>query len=452
MFESRPCTFAFAFVLLAGTALADEPYRPDAQRGYEVLTKKAFLPPDFTQDVFDDLWKAWPSSEREAAAKATPEERRQMAFRKYGLIESADHPGRGPALGYVDDGKGGWVMNCLACHGGQTAGRAIAGAPNSNYALQTLMEDVRTIKVRTGRPLGHMELGMISIPLGGSNGTTNAVVFGVALEALRDADMNVRLDNPRPKYVHHDMDAPPFWNVRKKTRLYTDAMAGKSQRPLMQFILLPKNDRATLDRWENDFRDILAWIESLEPPKYPWDIDQKLAAGGRQVFERKCAQCHGTYGPEGKYPNRVVDLDVVGTDPVRLESLSDDHRLWYQRSWLSHYNQEPPAKATGYIAPPLDGIWASAPYLHNGSVPTLWHLLHPDERPDVWKRSFDGYDRERVGLEVEVLETVPARISVAERRQYFDTSLFGKSQQGHRFPNELTEPQKRAVLEYLKTL
>ena len=107
----------------------------------------------------------------------------------------------------------------------------------------------------------------------------------------------------------------------------------------------------------------------------------------------------------------------------------------------------------GYVAPPLDGIWASGPYLHNGSVPTLWHLLHSDERPAIWKRTEDGYDQEKVGLEIEVFERIPAGDAVgAKRRRYFDTSLPGKSADGHRFPETLKEDEKRAVLEYLKTL
>jgi hypothetical protein len=80
-------------------------------------------------------------------------------------------------------------------------------------------------------------------------------------------------------------------------------------------------------------------------------------------------------------------------------------------------------------------------------------VLHPDERPAVWKRTEDGYDRGRVGLEVQVADKVPAGLSYsADRRMWFDTRVTGKSAAGHRFPDDLTEPEKRAVLEYLKSL
>jgi hypothetical protein len=105
------------------------------------------------------------------------------------------------------------------------------------------------------------------------------------------------------------------------------------------------------------------------------------------------------------------------------------------------------------VAPPLDGVWATAPYLHNGSVPTLWHVLHPAERPVVWRRTPTGYDDARVGLEVEELADLPpGRLLPAVRRTYFDTRQPGKSAAGHDFPDVLTEAEKAAVLEYLKTL
>ena len=104
------------------------------------------------------------------------------------------------------------------------------------------------------------------------------------------------------------------------------------------------------------------------------------------------------------------------------------------------------------MAPPLNGVWASAPYFHNGSVPTLWHVLNPQERPEIWQRTENGYDQTRVGLEVQTFKKVPKDLSTVQKRLYFDTSQFGKSAKGHNYPDELTLEQKKAVLEYLKTL
>ena len=102
-------------------------------------------------------------------------------------------------------------------------------------------------------------------------------------------------------------------------------------------------------------------------------------------------------------------------------------------------------------------------------MPTLWHLLHPEERPAVWRR-LDApgtgpageatalsprldYDFGRVGLSIETAEALePKSLSSAERRTWFDTRRHGKGAGGHRYPDLLDEGEKDAVLEYLKTL
>lgn len=461
--SSRTAVRVIAFFWLATAAVgamptaratAEERHETPAERGYRLLTTKAYLPPDFDQELFDGLWEIWPDELREKAREASPQERRRMAFSRYGLIENPSGDGTGPALGYVADGRGGWVMNCLACHSGKVAGQAVLGSPNSNFALETLTEDVRRLKLKNSKPLAHLDLGSLKMPLGGSRGTTNSVMFGVALGALRDKDLNLHRDAKVPQFVHNDADAPAFWNVRRKKFIYADGFAVKSHRLLLQFVMLPRNSGQTLRSWEDDFRDILAWIESLAAPRYPWEIDRELAEAGRGAFARTCARCHGTYGKEAEYPNRIVDIDEVGTDPLRLKALTPQYRAKMQSGWFGDYGREPyVVDPNGYTAPPLDGIWASAPYLHNGSIPTLWHLLHPDRRPAVWRRTEDGYNRGRVGLEAAEFDQVPQSAqSAAERREYFDTRLPGKSAQGHLFPDELTEPEKQAVLEYLKSL
>jgi hypothetical protein len=299
-----------------------------------------------------------------------------------------------------------------------------------------------------------LDLGSLKLPLGMTNGTTNAVIFGIALGALRNPDMTVDLARGTPPMLHHDMDAPPFWNVKKKRSLYADGHAPKTARPLMQFILLPRVTPEMLNEWEPEFADLLAWIESLEPPKYPFPIDSPKALRGERIFNDNCARCHGTYGPQGVYKQQTIALDEIGTDPLRWKSLTPKFRMWLKEGWLSHFGQDPvEVDPVGYVAPPLDGIWASAPYFHNGSVPTLWHVLHPDQRPAVWKRTEDGYDQDKVGLEVETFEKVPTTVKAnAHRRRYFDTKLPGKSAAGHTFPNVLDEDEKRDLLEYLKSL
>ncbi|QDU38687.1 Cytochrome c [Maioricimonas rarisocia] len=459
MWNGFPGSLFLVLMIVVAAAGAEETpaaatdQKADPDRGYRILREQPFLPADFSQQTFDQLWAVWPEPLRSQARNASAAERRRLAFSRYGLMEPPDSPGSGPALGYVPTEQG-WVMNCLACHGGKVAGEVMAGLPNSHFAMQTLVEDVRKAKLLRLKPLSHLDVAAATIPLGTTNGTTNSVIFGVVLGALRRPDMSVDRNRQVPDLKHHDMDAPPFWNVRKKSRLYIDGFAPKTHRPLVQFMLLPRNDRKTVLGWEDEFRDILAWIESVQPPEYPGPVDGELADRGRSVFEKNCAECHGTYGADESYPERMIPIDVIGTDPLRLTALSPAHRQWMKDGWMSRFGEDDVwTHPEGYIAPPLDGIWASAPYFHNGSVPTLWHVLNSDHRPVVWKRTEDGYDHDRLGLEVAEFESVPPDVVRSdERRRYFDSRQPGKSAAGHTFPDRLADEEKRALLEYLKTL
>lgn len=428
-----------------------------AQRGYRNLVDKAYLPPDFDQATFDAAWRHWPEPLRSEAEQATPETRRQMAFERYGLTPRPDDPSK--PLQYVVDNAGNWTMNCFACHGGSVPDgiggiQTWPGAPNSRFALQTLTEETRLAKAELGKPFSRMDLGSVFVPLGSSNGTTNAVMFGVVLMAMRDAELNVHQPDGIPKMTHHDMDAPPWWHFRMKKQLYIDGFAEKGHRGLMQFMLVKQNGPEKFREWEAEFRDVFAYLSSVEPPKYPYPVNRDLAGRGRVAFDRVCADCHGTYGDQVAYPEKLVPIDVVGTDRVRLDALTPTHRDAYGQSWFADYGKSKNLREPGgYVAPPLDGVWASAPYFHNGSVPTLWHVLHPDERPKVWKRTGNVYDQERAGPAIEELAEMPATIKDGSaKREFFDTRQFGKSAAGHEFPSELSEEEKRAVLEYLKTL
>jgi len=105
-------------------------------------------------------------------------------------------------------------------------------------------------------------------------------------------------------------------------------------------------------------------------------------------------------------------------------------------SWrFSHYRT-----TDGYANMPLDGIWLRAPYLHNGSVPTLDALLTPEqERPQTFIRGCDVLDAVKVGFQ-------------CQQGFEFDTLLRGNSNSGHAYGTALSAEQKSELVEYLKTL
>ena len=96
----------------------------------------------------------------------------------------------------------------------------------------------------------------------------------------------------------------------------------------------------------------------------------------------------------------MTPIEDIGTDPNRFDSFDAGfvpyvNTLGAGYDWqFTHFQ-----KTTGYANSPLDGIWLRAPYLHNGSVPTLWHLLNPQDRPAVFYRGDDTYDFRNVGLQ-----------------------------------------------------
>jgi hypothetical protein len=112
---------------------------------------------------------------------------------------------------------------------------------------------------------------------------------------------------------------------------------------------------------------------------------------------------------------------------------------WYGRSFDNPGATQTPR----YKARPLNGIWASAPYLHNGSVPTLWDLLNPaKERRAVFYIGSHDFDPEKVGL---VTNKVPGSFR-------FDAAPQGNWSNGHEFGTSLSPDEKTSLLEFLKTL
>ena len=139
------------------------------------------------------------------------------------------------------------------------------------------------------------------------------------------------------------------------------------------------------------------WILDLKPPAYPAErINAQLAQAGAPIYQRECARCHEPGSPQ---VGQVTPIAEIGTDRERLDSFSAElakgmNTIGEGRPWkFSHFR-----KTDGYANMPLDGLWLRAPYLHNGSVPTLRALLTPAERPAEFYRAYDVYDWTAVGF------------------------------------------------------
>jgi hypothetical protein len=175
---------------------------------------------------------------------------------------------------------------------------------------------------------------------------------------------------------------------------------------------------------------------------------------------RECASCHGyqdgeSYVFTGDRLGRIEPLANIKTDPGRLDSYTPLMEK-YQKDRLfcttPEYRFRQFKKTDGYANMPLDGLWLRAPYLHNGSVPTLWDLLQPeDQRPVAFLKgaSHIRLDPEKGGFEA------PSCLPGVEQRDEasfcFNTQLKGNSNKGHQYGTDLPEADKRSLLAYLLT-
>ncbi len=246
-------------------------------------------------------------------------------------------------------------------------------------------------------------------------------------------------------------DVPPLWNLKKKNALYYNGMGrGDFSKLLMQASVLGIPDSAYARSLMPGFKDLLAWVAAMEPPKFPRPIDPPLAATGKQIFIDKCQKCHGSYGPDSEYPNKIIPLKVVKTDSLYAKYFMGQSGLpaWYNSSWYANTAPRSELKpSAGYIAPPLDGIWATAPFFHNGSVPTIEGVLNSSERPEVWVRPAKNaaYDWQKLGW-------VFSSEKSEKTDLLFDTRKPGYGNGGHTFGDKLSATERQAVIEYLKTL
>ncbi|MCB0544818.1 MAG: hypothetical protein KDC70_14925, partial [Saprospiraceae bacterium] len=359
---------------------------------------------------------------------------------------------------------------CLTCHAERLNGQVIVGLGSNTYDYTTdqavtFQQADLAVQLFYGQnspeweayyPASRAYQAIGPYILTKTRGVNPADKIFATLSAHRQADDLQWIDGPQFNVPLEAVptDVPAWWLMKKKHALYYNGLGrGDFARLSSASGMLTLLDSAEARRIDDRFPDLMAWIRSLEAPAYPYPVDQALAAAGQVVFEKNCSKCHGKYNiPDEEYPNLLVDLPTVGTDPLLSQTYQSypEYHTWYNGSWYAmgdHKGQLLPN--SGYVAPPLDGIWATAPYLHNGSVPTLEDLLNSPQRPAYWKRTFDNteaeYDKVKVGWKYSV-ETSQADADT------YNTTLAGYRNQGHTFGDVLGADDRKALIEYLKTL
>jgi hypothetical protein len=452
--DAAPADAAEAYPV---TTLEAEPQRPgDPAKGYRALVNEPYVP----CGIPDSAYK------RVMGATAAPKD----------LIDGRE--GRNATLAYnftamkTKEGVDLVTSNCLTCHAGRANGKLVIGLGNADgdftadaesqiqnfELLGSLVSDPKEV----AEYVKWKERVTVVAPYSvlSTRGPNPADGFTAALFAHHDPKTMAWSSTPLmtlPPPEDVPVDVPPWWRMKKKTSMfYVGAGRGDHARIMMTASILCTSsveESAAIDAY---FADIRAYIMSIEPPKYPFAIDAALAERGRPVFAATCARCHGTYGATPTYPNRLVSTLEIGTDPVLASGTSEFAQPftdWYQKSFFGDLARLEPKQ--GYVAPPLDGIWATAPYLHNGSVPTIAALLDSTQRPKYWTRTFvsTDYDQAGLGFNVRVLDHgKKAETDPGTQRDLYDTTSLGYSNAGHTFGDALSPYDRAAVIEYLKTL
>lgn len=237
----------------------------------------------------------------------------------------------------------------------------------------------------------------------------------------------------------------------------------------------------------------------LHAPQWPNhilpDINHDLTKTGKALYDEHCIGCHALVdASDGRrqIKTTLVSTDAVGTDPVMAMNFIERRvdSSWLQGKPLAviagpkladsvspldlvlnaavgamlrkpldtigaigtefeHQLSPQSAKGPVYKARPLNGIWAAAPYLHNGSVPNLWEMLQtPENRSTTFAIGSHEFDPIKVGYESDLIDTGRDN----SHGKIFDTTLYGNSNSGHLFGSQLTDEQKWSLIEFLKTL
>lgn len=188
------------------------------------------------------------------------------------------------------------------------------------------------------------------------------------------------------------------------------------------------------------FEQVREYVATLAPPAFPFEIDATQAARGELIYQADCAGCHEAA------QGAVSPGTEVGTDAEFLLMWSEPFRQALLTMDSPPFDFTALVPSDGYVNKRLDGIWMRAPYLHNGSVPTLQHLLMAaDDRPATFHRGSDIYLADQMGFE---WNTGPDDSTLSS---LFDTRIRGNSNAGHEYGVQLSAGDKLDLLEYLKT-
>ncbi len=388
-------------------------------------------------------------------------------------------------------------LGCAACHSGVAYApdgtpdprRAVLGMPNTSLDLESYTQavfialrrhaDSPALLAMADKLFPDMDwqerasLRWLVMPLARSRletlaGADRALPFPNGLPGATNGVAALKLQTGTPLLGEGAQDRgfvsiPELALRHRRSRLLADgayaAPSGKAnQRELAaitSFFTVPsmgvKPEQAR--RHIPEAEAIFAWLADYRPQPFPGPVDRTAAQRGAAHYGRACASCHGRFDWNGGAP-RLADfpdwIGDVGTDRLRGQAL--DAPL-AEAIRASAYSAAITVKVgDGYAAPPLAGLWASAPYLHNGSVPSLAALLDPRLRPERFMVGGHALDWQTMGLRLTPEGTYPAGYRPFAVPQWVDTRQPGLGNGGHAYGSEMSAGERAALIEFLKLL
>ena len=434
----------------------------------------------------------------------------------------------GVSLGEVVFERDGAVLtggNCFSCHAGVVNGKVVAGLGNNSVmqrpprpegtetpnmmmlaaALKTPAEKAAMAELmKTGRG--------VSSPIaettnrGDNYGPFAVWAHGAQLEDPANKGLAVsRGKTELTDIIENNMAPPvdpmPWWLMKYKTfdYWYGDGNPFDAAHFSFNFTGAQESANEIHASHVGSTAKALAFARETQSPTFPAALDAALVQKGSDLFHGRtepadmtafkgCYECHGTYTKKASSPDfskpgswsvayEGTELKSVRTDKAYNEYLQEMRPISEHITQLREYYLalETPELAPrfdhlegkGYLPPPLVGVWATAPYFHNGSVPTVEAVLNSELRPEIWSRNQDPYtyDLERLGMEFEPISRTDfeARAEQASKAPYkskasldqmfiYDTTGFGRGNTGHTFGDSLTDAERSALIEFLKSL
>ena len=310
-------------------------------------------------------------------------------------------------------------------------------------------------RVWFGVPAEHLDLGRFSIEVNKRwVAAGNAPLFG-DLSLMKMAGLGPGRTNAEPSNYPQlvGADFPPFFGLQQRTHLNYLGTGGNTKAEAAMAIYAfgagsPDDADAKVPfPGDDSLNPLVNFISSLEAPAGP-AADAKLVATGAMVFQTaNCGSCHHVAdgsqdgvttadgapdtmerlpGQDSAFPRGSINTDPMHYQLESSSSSADGGTGGYDQLIQFIAKHELFERGSdGYCVRTLHGLWSTAPYLHNGSVPTLQDLLDPAaQRPKTWQNM----------------------------SSVFDTTAPGNSNQGHEFGTSLSPSDKAALIAYLNTL